>query len=89
MHQLRVDTYLTNRTANILKEHGFDVSRPNRMLASLVNTRAWQDIDDFGSKRRDELSQALISVQKHAPLGVASAIQLLESHGYTVTPPPK
>lgn len=87
MHELRVDTYLSDRTANILRYHGFDLSEVNEALKGLVNTNAWRDIEGFGLKRRGELDQALMSVRMHTSESIASSIQLLEAHGYTVTPP--
>lgn len=89
MHELRVDTYLTTRTANLLKYHGFDVSKANPLLQTLVDTKAWRDLEGFGAKSRDELDQALITVRKKTPDCIASAIKLLESHGYSVAPPLK
>lgn len=64
MHELRVDTYLTTRTANLLKSHGFDVSKENPMLQTLVDTKAWWDLEGFGERSRDELSQALMTVRR-------------------------
>ncbi|WP_311064093.1 hypothetical protein [Halomonas sp. DWK9] len=87
METLRVDQHLSIRTANVLRYNGYDISKPNPELQRIVETEAWQELDNFGPKRRDELNQALAAVQKQLPESIATAIELLEAHGYTVTPP--
>jgi spore germination protein YaaH len=87
MHELRVDTWLSARTANILQYHGFDLSKPNSALHKLVLSNEWRQIEDFGPKRREELLQALLTASQKMPKNIESAIQLLEENGYKVTLP--
>ncbi|BCA91901.1 hypothetical protein [Vreelandella aquamarina] len=88
MQSCRVDYYLSIRTANLLKWHGFDLTQPGPELKELVDSDAWQGVHGLGPKGRNELSQALILAQQQAHKSIAAAIELLEENGYTVSPPP-